>query len=149
ADHTIGSETKVIELNGKYIAPGLMDGHMHVESTMLTVTEFARMALLKGTTGIFMDPHEMANVFGIEGVRYMHDEGKKLPLHVFTTFPSCVPSAEGFEDSGARITVEDVEEGLTWDGVVGLGEMMNFPGVINRDPLMIGEINATLKAGKT
>src|SRR5699024_9861614 len=63
ADHTIGSETKVIELNGKYIAPGLMDGHMHVESTMLTVTEFARMALLKGTTGIFMDPHEMANVF--------------------------------------------------------------------------------------
>lgn len=149
ADHTIGSETEVIELNGKYIVPGLMDAHMHVESTMLTVTEFARMALTKGTTSIFMDPHEMANVFGKEGVRYMHDEGQQLPLHVFTTFPSCVPSTEGFEDAGASITVEDVEDGLTWEGVAGLGEVMNFPGVVNRDPLMMGEIKATIEAGKT
>ncbi|NMA90524.1 MAG: adenine deaminase, partial [Amphibacillus sp.] len=123
--------------------------HMHVESTMLTVTEFARMALTKGTTSIFMDPHEMANVFGKEGVRYMHEEGQKLPLHVFTTFPSCVPSTADLEDAGASITVEDVEEGLTWDGVVGLGEMMNFPGIVNRDPLMIGVVNATIDAGKT
>lgn len=149
ADHTIGPDTEVIELNGKYLAPGLMDGHMHVESTMLTVTEFARMALTKGTTSIFMDPHEMANVFGKEGVRYMHEEGQKLPLHVFTTFPSCVPSTADLEDAGASITVEDVEEGLTWDGVVGLGEMMNFPGIVNRDPLMIGVVNATIDAGKT
>ncbi|WP_440897810.1 adenine deaminase [Amphibacillus sp. Q70] len=149
ADHTIGPETEVVELAGKYIAPGLMDGHMHVESTMLTVTEFARMALTKGTTSIFMDPHEMANVFGKEGVRYMHDEGQQLPLHVFTTFPSCVPSTEGFEDAGASITVEDVEDGLTWEGVAGLGEVMNFPGVVNRDPLMMGEIKATIEAGKT
>lgn len=149
ADHTIGPDTEVIELAGKYIAPGLMDGHMHVESTMLTVTEFSRMALIKGTTSIFMDPHEMANVFGKEGVRYMHEEGRQSPLNVFTTFPSCVPATDGLEDAGASITVEDVEEGLTWDGVVGLGEVMNFPGVINRDPLMIGEINATINAGKT
>lgn len=149
ADHTIGPDTEVIELNGKYLAPGLMDGHMHVESTMLTVTEFARMALTKGTTSIFMDPHEMANVFGKAGVRYMHEEGQKLPLHVFTTFPSCVPSTADLEDAGASITVEDVEEGLTWDGVVGLGEMMNFPGIVNRDPLMIGVVNATIDAGKT
>ena len=149
ADHTIGPETEVIDLEGKYLAPGLMDGHMHVESTMLTVTEFARMALTKGTTSIFMDPHEMANVFGKEGVRHMHEEGRELPLHVFTTFPSCVPSTADFEDAGASITVADVEEGLTWDGVVGLGEMMNFPGVVNRDPLMLGVINATLNAGKT
>lgn len=149
ADHTIGAKTKVIDLAGKYVAPGLIDGHMHVESTMLTVTEFARMALTKGTTSIFMDPHEMANVFGKEGVRLMHEEGQQLPLHVFTTFPSCVPSAEGLEDAGARITVEDVKDGLTWDGVAGLGEVMNFPGVINRDPLMMGEINATIEAGQT
>ena len=149
ANHTIGPDTKVIELEGKYLAPGLMDGHMHVESTMLTVTEFARMALAKGTTSIFMDPHEMANVFGKEGVRHMHEEGRNLPLHVFTTFPSCVPATADLEDAGASITVADVEEGLTWDGVVGLGEMMNFPGVINRDPLMLGVINATINARKT
>ncbi|WP_017471135.1 adenine deaminase [Amphibacillus jilinensis] len=149
ADHTISDSTKVIDLNGKYIAPGLMDGHMHVESTMLTVTEFARIALTKGTTSIFMDPHEMANVFGREGVRYMHDEGQQLPLHVFTTFPSCVPATDGLEDAGATITVEDVQEGLTWSNVVGLGEVMNFPGVIARDQKMIGEINATIEAQQT
>ncbi|MBM7540910.1 adenine deaminase [Amphibacillus cookii] len=149
ADHTISEATKVIDLNGKYIAPGLMDGHMHVESTMLTVTEFARIALTKGTTSIFMDPHEMANVFGREGVRYMHEEGQQLPLHVFTTFPSCVPATDGLEDAGATITVEDVQEGLTWSNVVGLGEVMNFPGVIARDQKMIGEINATIEAEQT
>lgn len=149
ADHTIGPETQVIELYGRYMAPGLMDGHMHVESTMLTVTEFAKVSLPKGTTSIFMDPHEMANVFGTEGVRYMHEEGQQLPLHVFTTFPSCVPAAEDLEDSGAKITVEDIKEGLTWDGVVGLGEVMNFPGVINRDPLMMGAIKETIESGKT
>ncbi|WP_067839350.1 adenine deaminase [Amphibacillus sediminis] len=149
AEHTIGQQTKVIELNGNYLAPGLMDGHMHVESTMLTVTEFARIALTKGTTSIFMDPHEMANVFGKAGVRYMHDEGQSLPLNVFTTFPSCVPATDGLEDAGATIEVEDVQEGLTWPNVVGLGEVMNFPGVVAGDAKMIGEINATIQAGKT
>ncbi|SDC08449.1 Adenine deaminase [Pelagirhabdus alkalitolerans] len=149
ADHTIGKSTEVINLEGKYIAPGLMDGHMHVESTMLTVTEFARIALTKGTTSIFMDPHEMANVFGKEGVGYMHDEGQQLPLHVFTTFPSCVPATDGLEDAGATITVEDVQEGLKWSNVVGIGEVMNFPGVVSRDKKMMGEINATIEAQKT
>ena len=149
AEHTIGPETEIIELNGKYIAPGLMDGHMHVESTMLTVTEFARMALTRGTTSIFMDPHEMANVFGTEGIRLMHEEGKGLPLNVFTTFPSSVPATTDFEDAGAKITAEDVAEGLTWDGVVGLGELMNFPGVINRDQETMDIVNATLRAEKT
>lgn len=149
ADHTIGKDTTTIDATGKYIAPGLMDGHMHVESTMLTVTQFARIALTKGTTSIFMDPHEIANVFGVEGVRLMHEEGQQLPLHVFTTFPSCVPATEGLEDAGDTLSVADIEDGLTWDNVVGLGEVMNFPGVVNRDSKMIGEVNATMKAGKT
>jgi len=147
--HTIGPNTKVIDATGKYIAPGFMDGHMHVESTMLSVTEFAKAALVKGTTSIFMDPHEIANVFGTEGIRLMHEEGQQLPLHVFTTFPSCVPAADHLEDAGASLDVEDIKEGLTWDNVAGLGEVMNFPGVIQGDAKMIGEINETMKAGKT
>jgi len=149
ADHTIGEQTKVIDVNHKYIAPGLLDGHMHVESTMLSVTEFAKAALPKGTTGIFMDPHEIANVFGVEGVRLMHEEGQQLPLKVFTTFPSCVPATTDFEDAGAELGVEDIKAGLQWENVAGLGEVMNFPGVVFGDPLMIGEIEETIKANKT
>lgn len=149
ADHTIGAATTVIDATGKYIAPGLMDGHMHVESTMLTVTEFARIALTKGTTSIFMDPHEIANVFGVEGVKQMHKEGQQLPMQVFTTFPSCVPATDGLEDAGATLEVLDIKEGLTWDNVVGLGEVMNFPGVITGEPKMLGEIQETMLADKT
>ncbi|SDN60807.1 Adenine deaminase [Paenibacillus sp. yr247] len=149
ADHTIGAQTVVIDATEKYISPGLLDGHMHVESTMLSVTEFAKAALAKGTTGIFMDPHEIANVFGTEGVRLMHEEGQQLPLKVFTTFPSCVPAASDLEDAGASLEVNDIKEGLQWDNVVGLGEVMNFPGVVYGDPKMCGEIEETIKHGKT
>lgn len=149
ADHTIGDNTRVIDAQGKYISPGLLDGHMHVESTMLTVTEFAKVALTKGTTAIFMDPHEIANVFGAEGVRWMHEEGRNLPLRVYTTFPSCVPATDDLEDAGASLKVADIEQGMSWDGVEGLGEVMNFPGVAYGDHKMHGEIAATLKAGKT
>lgn len=148
ADHTIGEATRVIEANGRYITPGLLDGHMHVESTMLTVTEFAKAAIVSGTTGIYMDPHEIANVFGMEGVRWMHEEGQQLPMKVFTTIPSCVPSTFDLEDAGAQLGVADIEEGLTWEGVAGLGEVMNFPGVVYGDPTMSGEIEATLRSGK-
>ncbi len=149
ADHTIGAQTVVIDATGKYMSPGLLDGHMHVESTMLSVTEFAKAALAKGTTGIFMDPHEIANVFGTEGVRLMHEEGQQLPLKVFTTFPSCVPATTDLEDAGASLEVTDIKEGLQWDNVVGLGEVMNFPGVVYGDPKMCGEIEETIKCGKT
>ncbi|GIP39815.1 adenine deaminase [Paenibacillus sp. J31TS4] len=149
ADHTIGDQTRVVDANGRYIAPGFLDGHMHVESTMLAVTEFSKAALAKGTTGIFMDPHEIANVFGSKGVRLMHEEGQQLPLKVFTTFPSCVPATSDLEDAGASLEVEDIREGLTWPNVAGLGEVMNFPGVIYGDPKMSGEIAETIKAGKT
>ncbi|CAN7715441.1 adenine deaminase [Paenibacillus sp. LjRoot153] len=149
ADHTIGAHTRRIDASGKYMVPGLLDGHMHVESTMLSVTEFAKAAIVKGTTGIFMDPHEIANVFGSEGVRLMHEEGQPLPLKVFTTFPSCVPATNDLEDGGATLEVADIQAGLQWDNVVGLGEVMNFPGVVYGDPKMCGEIEATLQSGKT
>ncbi|GIP55498.1 adenine deaminase [Paenibacillus vini] len=148
ASHTIGEDTVVLDAKGRFIAPGLLDGHMHVESTMLSVTEFAKAALAKGTTGIFMDPHEIANVFGADGVRWMHEEGRALPLKVYTTFPSCVPATDNLEDAGAELNVADIEDGMTWEGVEGLGEVMNFPGVVYGDPKMTGEIAATCRAGK-
>ncbi|ANS77361.1 adenosine deaminase [Paenibacillus yonginensis] len=149
AGHTIGPDTKLVDAEGRFLVPGLIDGHMHVESTMMTVTEFAKAALAKGTTAVFMDPHEIANVFGNEGVAWMHEEGQGVPLKVFTTYPSCVPAAEGLEDAGASLEVEDIEAGLRWEGVAGLGEVMNFPGVVYDDPKMKGEIEATIRAGKT
>ena len=148
ADHTIGEGTVVVDAKGRYIAPGLLDGHMHVESTMLSVTEFAKAALAKGTTGVFMDPHEIANVFGNDGVRWMHEEGQGLPLKVYTTYPSCVPATDHLEDAGATLNVSDIAESMKWEGVEGLGEVMNFPGVVYGDPKMCGEIEATIRAGK-
>ncbi|MCP3027996.1 adenine deaminase [Halobacillus sp. A5] len=147
--HLIGEDTNVINANGKFVTPGLIDGHMHVESTMLSVTEFAKAALKQGTTSIFMDPHEIANVFGLEGVRWMHEEGQNLPLRVFTTVPSCVPAADTLEDAGAELIPDDIEKALKWDNVAGLGEVMNFPGVVNGDEKMAQEIESTIHAAKT
>jgi adenine deaminase len=147
AGHCVGKRTKVINADG-YLVPGLLDGHLHVESSMLTLTRFARAVLPCGTTGIFIDPHEIANVLGMRGVKLMYDEGKRLPLKVFVLIPSCVPSAPGLETSGAEITPADVEEGLEWEGVVGLGEVMNFPGVLKNDPELGAKIRATIKSGK-
>jgi adenine deaminase len=145
----IGKNTTVIEANNRYLVPGLCDGHMHVESGMVTVTEFARAVIPHGTTSMFIDPHEIANVLGVKGVRLMHDEAMGLPINVFVQMPSCVPSAEGLENSGATITPEDVADAMTWPNIIGLGEMMNFPGVSNCDPKMLAEIAATQRAGKT
>ena len=145
----IGKSTKVIDAAGRFLVPGLCDGHMHVESGMVTVTEFARAVIPHGTTSMFIDPHEIANVLGVAGVRLMHDEAAGLPINVFVEMPSCVPSAPGFENAGATITPEDVADAMTWPNIIGLGEMMNFPGVINGDPKMLAEIAATQKAGKT
>jgi adenine deaminase len=149
ASPMIGENTTVIDARNRYLVPGLCDGHMHVESGMVTVTEFARAVIPHGTTSMFIDPHEIANVLGVKGVRLMHDEAMGLPVNVFVQMPSCVPSAEGLESSGAAITPEDVAEAMTWPNIIGLGEMMNFPGVINGDPKMLAEIAATQNAGKT
>ena len=145
----IGKSTKVIDAADRYLVPGLCDGHMHVESGMVTVTEFARAVIPHGTTSMFIDPHEIANVLGVAGVRLMHDEAAGLPINVFVQMPSCVPSAPGLENAGAAISPEDVADAMTWPNIVGLGEMMNFPGVINGDPKMLAEIAATQRAGKT
>jgi len=149
ADHCIGPDTEVIDAQGRYMIPGLCDGHMHIESGMLTPAEFTRAVIPHGTTSMFTDPHEIANVLGLAGVRLMHDEAMRQPINVFTQMPSCAPSAPGLETTGFEISADDVAEAMAWPGIIGLGEMMNFPGVVNGDPQMLAEIAATQNAGKT
>ncbi len=149
ASYCTGAGTRVIEAEGRFLVPGLTDAHMHVESSMCTITEYVRAVLPHGTTAIFADPHEIANVFGIDGVRMMAAEAAAMPINVFLQVPSCVPSAPGLETSGARITAREVQEAMSWPGVIGLGEMMNFPGLAGNDPQMHAEVAATMRAGKT
>lgn len=149
ASHTVGEKTKVIDGAGRYAVPGLCDAHMHVESGMVTVTEFARAVIPHGTTSMFIDPHEIANVLGMAGVKLMHDEAAGLPVNVYVQMPSCVPSAPGLENAGASLGPDDVREAMQWPNIIGLGEMMNFPGVAAGDPAMLAEIAATQAAGKT
>jgi adenine deaminase len=148
ASHTIRDQTKVIDAGDKYLMPGLLDGHMHIESGMLTVTEFVRAVIPHGTTAMFVDPHEIANVFGLDGVRLMVDEAANQPIHVWVQMPSCVPSAPGLETPGASLGPTEVAEAMTWPGVIGLGEIMNFPGVFLGDEKMHAEMGEARKAGK-
>ncbi len=148
ASHTIGPGTRVIEAQDRYLVPGLLDAHMHVESGMLTVTEFVRAVAPHGTTGMFIDPHEIANVFGLPGVRLMHDEAMQQPVHVYVQMPSCVPSAPGLETSGAAIGPEEVSEAMQWPAMIGLGEMMSYPGVFNSEEKYHAEMAITRAAGK-
>jgi adenine deaminase len=148
ASHTIGDETEVLDAAGQFLVPGLLDAHMHVESGMITVTEFVRAVAPRGTTGMFIDPHEIANVFGLDGVKLMVDEARDQPIHVWVQVPSCVPSAPGLETPGSSIGPEDVAEAMTWPGIIGLGEMMNFPGVFLGDEKMLAEMAETQAAGK-
>lgn len=150
ASHTIGPDTEVIDASGQYIAPGLLDGHCHIESTQLTVAEFARAVLPLGTTGGFFDAHEISNVLGLNGLKYMLEEARTTPLAAYMQAPSCVPSTSPeLETTGAYIGAEEVAEALSWgNDMIGLGEVMNFPGVVYGEEKMIGEIEATLRAGK-
>ena len=148
ARHTLGPQTRVIDAAGRYLVPGLCDAHMHVESGMVTVTEFVRAVIPHGTTAMFIDPHEIANVLGLPGVRLMHDEAAAMPIHVYVQMPSCVPSAPGLETPGAAIGPAEVAEAMTWPNIIGLGEMMNFPGVFLGDEKMHAEMAATRQAGK-
>ena len=149
ASHTINETTRVIEADGRYLVPGLCDAHMHVESGMVTVTEFTRAVIPHGTTSMFVDPHEIGNVLGLAGVRLMHDEAMEMPINVYVQMPSCVPSAPGLENAGASLGVDDVTEAMQWPNIIGLGEVMNFPGVIAGDATMLGEIAATQAVNKT
>jgi adenine deaminase len=150
ASHTIGEETRIVEAEGRYIAPGFLDGHCHIESTQLTVTQFARAVLPLGTTGGFFDAHEITNVLGLQGLRLMLEEARATPLAAYMQVASCVPSASTeLETSGAVIGPEEVAEALGWgEDVIALGEVMNFPGVVFGDEKMHGEIGAALRAGK-
>ncbi len=130
---------KEIDANGLYAVPGLIDGHTHIEMSMLSVTEFARIVVPKGTTSVVADPHEIANVLGKDGVRVLLEEAKTTPLKVFCMIPSCVPSSP-LETSGAVISSDDVAEMLEWENVIGLAEMMNYPGVIHKDPEVLKKI---------
>lgn len=148
ADHCIGDATAVIEADGAYISPGFLDGHIHVESSMLGVTEYARVTVPHGTTGIYMDPHEICNVLGLDGVKLMDEDAQRVPLKTMITTPSCVPAVPGFEDTGSAVGPTDIAETMGWGSVVGLGEMMNFPGILSGSDHAHGEVAETLKRGR-
>ena len=147
-DVCIGENTVVIDAQSQYLAPAFLDAHIHIESSMLSVGEYAKAVVTHGTSGVFIDPHEICNVLGLDGVKYMLQDSKRTPLKTMLTTPSCVPAVPGFEDTGAKIDPEDVAETMTWDECVGLGEMMNFPGILYSDPHTHGIVAETLKAGK-
>ena len=132
---------KTIDLKGAYLAPGFMDAHVHIESSMVTVPEYARAVVPRGTTTVIIDPHEIANVFGINGIRYMINASHGCPLNVFVMLSSCVPASD-LETSGADLTSRDLSFLWGEEQVLGLAEMMNYPGVLSRDP----EVMAKLKA---
>ena len=136
-------------LNGssQYILPGFIDAHVHIESSMLVPSEFARLAVAHGTVGAVCDPHEIANVLGIAGVRFMLDNASQVPFKFCFGAPSCVP-ATPFETAGAKLTTEDVEELLHMEEIGYLSEMMNFPGVLAQDPEVMAKIRAAKLLGK-
>ena len=122
----------VEDVTGKYICPGFIDGHIHIESTMLTPVELAKLCLPRGTTAIVADPHEIANVCGVDGIMYMLQSSENLPLHVYLNLPSCVP-ATPFDEAGAVLTANELHPFYKEKRVVGLAEMMNYPGVLFDD----------------
>jgi adenine deaminase len=130
---------EIIDVNGDFLCPGLIDGHVHIESSMVTIPEFARAILPNGTTSVVIDPHEIANVLGLEGIRFMAESAKGIPLNVFIMVPSCVPATH-METSGATLKAADLRPLLKEPWAVGLAEMMNFPGVIFRDPEVLKKI---------
>ena len=133
--------------NTQYIMPGFVDAHVHIESSMLVPSEFARLAVCHGTVATVSDPHEIANVLGKEGIKYMIDNGKKVPFKFFFGAPSCVP-ATAFETTGATLDANDIEELMASDDIYYLSEVMNYPGVVNEDPELMRKIAAAKKYGK-
>lgn len=125
------------DAKGKYVIPGLIDSHIHIESTLMTPRNFAKAVIPCGTTTVVTDPHEIANVYGVDGVKYMHDSSEGLPMRQYVLAPSCVPAVLGFENAGAEIFSEEIEEMLKLERVIGLGEVMDFLGVIENSDRMV------------
>ena len=142
--HVVGlgagySAVSEVELDGRYVTPGLIDAHVHIESSLVTPPEFARAVLPHGVTSVITDPHEIANVLGIAGIRYMLEQAKRAPLNMFVMASSCVPATH-METSGARLEAEDLAPLLANDWVLGLAELMNYPGVALGDEGMLDKI---------
>ncbi|MBC8053381.1 MAG: adenine deaminase [Sphingobacteriaceae bacterium] len=138
---------EAVEIDEQYILPGFIDSHVHIESSMLVPSEFARMAVVHGTVATVSDPHEIANVCGIKGVQFMIENGDKVPFKFYFGAPSCVP-ATTFETAGAEISVKEIDELLQSDKIKYLAEMMNWPGVLFKDPLVRGKIELAQKYKK-
>ncbi len=139
---------EIFDASGKYICPGFIDSHIHIESTMLTPCELAKLCLPHGTTAIVADPHEIANVLGADGIRYMLEASRGLPMKVYFNLPSCVPATE-FDESGAVLTAEELRPFYGDPDVLGLAEMMNYPGVLGDAPDVMRKISDALYADKT
>lgn len=129
----------VIDIDGKYVCPGLFDAHVHIESSMVEVPEYAKAVVPTGTTSVIIDPHEIANVLGLDGIRYMLESSKYNPLNVFVMLPSCVPATR-FETAGAYLRAFDLYPLMRDKWILGLGEVMNFPGVLNKEPEVLDKI---------
>ncbi|CAN5643492.1 adenine deaminase [soil metagenome] len=147
ANGKISAIEEISEECSMYIMPGFVDAHVHVESSMLIPSEFARLSVVHGTVATISDPHEIGNVNGTEGVRYMIENGKKTPFKFYFGAPSCVP-ATAFETAGAEITASDIRELFEKDGLVYLSEMMNFPGVLYNDPVVMEKIKIAKELGR-
>jgi adenine deaminase len=143
----IDAVTETAKATKQYIMPGLVDAHVHIESSMLVPSEFARLAVVHGTVATVSDPHEIANVVGVRGVEYMLENAAKVPFYFNFGAPSCVP-ATGFETAGAVIDPAEIEDLLKRQDIKYLSEMMNYPGVINRDPIVMEKIKIARKYNK-
>src|ERR1051325_1002133 len=122
---------QIIDLKGAYLAPSLIDGHFHIESSMLTAPEFVRAGVPHGTGAMVIDPHEYANVLGLDGIRYVLESTKNLTVDFFIMLPSCVPATR-LETAGARLTADDLKLMIADDRIAGVAELMNYPGVLDR-----------------
>jgi len=138
---------RTVDLAGRFLAPGFIDSHVHIESSMACVGEFARAVVVRGTTAVVADPHEIANVLGGDGIRYMLDSANDQPVNVFYTLPSCVPATD-METAGARLAAADLEPFFENPRIVALGEMMNYPGVLHGNPDVLKKIEAARRHGK-
>lgn len=143
-DELIGSKTEILDIRNAHVCPGLIDGHVHFESSMVTLTQFAKQSILHGTTGIVIDPHEIANILGARGIRLIMREAKSLPIDVFITISSCVPSSP-LETSGAKLDLPEIKKFLDEECVIGLGEVMDYPELLHCNPGILSKIAAALE----